>query len=545
MTSRLLRPVASLCAIVCLLSPERANAQRSRTALVDSAQAMIDNFNEQQSIVVLQRALDPALGAPDAPWTRGVQLLAQTLLQTNQGAQARAWLRWAIRLSPSFQVDNVIFTPQLVAAAQEARRFVSQANPEPRAGVRFEWSTTLPSDGSGVLRVERAGDGQARELQLSIDNIGTVALGNPRRLAAGSYRMVARATGIADAAVTTEVLPGVTTVVTLALAPSVVAAGVLEPARERVVLANVARIDAAAGGEPSCGTGAFVGAQRLLMTRYRTIRGAEQLSVHVSGGRLGTDGVGIAGYDVNADLALLAVPSGSGEALQLGGSVSTGDNLWAVRYTNCGATPTLSSVHVAAVNGNAVSFTGGALGDNETGVLVDMNGAVVGLVTGATSARALGAAQALVEAGAQNAASGSLMTVSQVALREKHAIGTVELTSSVAGAQARVTPKESWQWRDAARTDALPFTFRGPMGRYEVEVVNGDKVISSTEIDIEPGTSRQVALNAQKKGRSLLLPILGGLAAGGVVAALAGGGKKDGPPNPPPVTTGGIVVRLP
>jgi hypothetical protein len=202
-----------------MLPVSTAGAQGRRTAMVDSARALIDDFNERQSIALLRRALDPALGAPDGSWSRGVQLLGQTLLQTNQREEALSWLRWALRQSPSLQVDSVNFTPALVSAFYEARAFVQASRAEPRVSVRFQWATATTSGGFGDLLVERGEAAGETPLQLSV-NGEFLAEKQARRLSPGTYRIAARAVGQTDADFTTEVLPGVTTTVTLNLAPA-------------------------------------------------------------------------------------------------------------------------------------------------------------------------------------------------------------------------------------------------------------------------------------------------------------------------------------
>lgn len=127
-----------------------------------------------------------------------------------------------------------------------------------------------------------------------------------------------------------------------------------------------------------------------------------------------------------------------------------------------------------------------------------------------------------------------------MALREKHAFGEVVLRSSREGARVRVSPLERWQWKEVTRVESLPYTFRGPMGRYLVEVMDGERLSSRSEVVVNPSTSRQVALDPPGRKRSKVIPILGGLAAGGVVAVLAGGKSKENKP-----TTGGITIRLP
>lgn len=210
-----MRPIRHVLLIVAVaaFSAAPAGAQGSRPAMVDSARALIDDFNERQSIRLLRRALNPALGAPDSLWARGVQLLGQTLLQTDQQEEAVSWLRWAVRLSPSLQADSVNFTPALVNALHEARAYVAASRTEPRVSIRFEWSMATTPEGFGDLRVARDGNA-AIPMQISA-NGEFLDEGRPRRLSPGSYRIAARTAGQSDAELTTEVLPGVTTLVTV------------------------------------------------------------------------------------------------------------------------------------------------------------------------------------------------------------------------------------------------------------------------------------------------------------------------------------------
>lgn len=215
-------------ALAMSLSATSASAQTSRAGLVDSAQVLIDNFSERQSIGVLRRALDPTLGAPDAPWARAVQLLGQTLLQTSQREEALAWFRWALRQSPSLQVDSVNFTPAVVRAFSEARAYVAASRREPRATVRFLWGTSVTTGGLGEIVVDRA-DSASAPMQVFV-NEESLLEKQARRLPAGSYRFSARAAGQTDAEFTAEVLPGVTTLVTLRFAPEVRVVAVAPPA---------------------------------------------------------------------------------------------------------------------------------------------------------------------------------------------------------------------------------------------------------------------------------------------------------------------------
>ena len=523
----------SLCGVI--VGPVRADAQATRAALVDSARSMIDNFNERQSITLLQRAVNPALGAPDALWGRGVQLLAQTLLQTNQRNEAVAWLRWALRLSPSLQVDSVNFTPTLVTAFQEARTFVASARNDQRAVVRHDWATGTSSGGFGDLRVDRTGGGTTASLQITA-NGEFIDEGRARRLAPGTYRILARSQGAPDADLTAEVLSSVTTVVTL----NMVTAADEMAARRRLIASRLSRTNDAGAGTSSCNVAVSAG-DGVFVSSYRAIRGAESIAMRTATGLVPSERVRVVHYDVRADLAVLTTGA-SGDSLSLAGEVRSGEQLWLARFPSCGDSVEVSSVDAAATSRDSIRLTRDVPNAERGGAILTGSGAVVGVLVGAQTARVIGAASPFVRTVRANLASRSVLSVSDVARREKHAMGEVQLRSSIAGARARVTPIEPWQWAEVARVDALPFTFRGPMGRYRVEVLDGDQVSSRTEIVVNPGSSQQIALGTVRKGRSKLLPIVGGIAAaGGIVALVAGkGGGGEKPP-----TTGTILVRLP
>ena len=538
--SRIASAVRFLLPIAFLLTPMTGQPQATRSALVDSARSMIDNFNERQSIALLQRALNPALGAPDAAWARGVQLLAQTLLQTSRRNEALAWLRWGLRQSPSLQVDSVNFTPTLVSAFQEASAFVSSGRPEPRAVVRYEWATGTPSGAFGDLRAER-GAANTSALQVTV-NGEFVDEGRARRLAPGTYRIVARSPGAADADLTAEVLSGVTTIVTFNFVV-VADANEMTAARRRVIESRLARVNDAQSRASGCHVAVSPGGG-VFLSSYRAIRGADSIALQTSAGRVPPERVRVAHYQVGPDLAVLTAGESFTDSLSLAGELRAGDRLWLVRFAPCADTAELSPIEVAAVSRDTIRLTRDMERAEEGGVLLTAGGAVAGVLASARTARRFAASSPVLATARTNLASGSLLSVSEVARREKHAMGEVTLRSSVAGARARVTPMEPWQWAELARVDVLPFTFRGPIGRYRVEVLEGDTVRSRTEIVVNPATPQQVALGGARKGRSKLLPIVGGIAAGGVIAVVAagkgGGGEKEKPP-----TTGTITIRLP
>jgi hypothetical protein len=159
---------------------------------------------------------------------------------------------------------------------------------------------------------------------------------------------------------------------------------------------------------------------------------------------------------------------------------------------------------------------------------------------------------------------GSVLTVGQIALRENHAYGSVALSYGVAGADARITPLETWQWPQTAMSGALPLTFAGPMGRYHLQVRVAGQVQQERDFSVRPAMADRLAIaveqvaqqpqpvapppQAKKKGGGgggIVLAILGVGAAGAAVAVLAGKKGGGGGITPPPGQTGSISVTVP
>jgi hypothetical protein len=490
---------------------------------------------------VYQRALDPSLAPLDSIWASALRSLAALLLRNGASDEAQAWLRWGVREAPALVVAVGDSPPDVAAALQTARAFVSADQPNPRSQLEYRWSTDS-GGGFGELRLNAVPGDAGRELEATINGVGRLNGGRPRRLAAGSYRITARGTDRAGADfasnVTTEVLPGVATVVTISLTPP---GNVIAAATERRVFAQLARVDAStgAGGASACAVGVVAGGQGLLLTSYRSIRGASGISLQLPEGSVPSDRVRVAAYDVSADLAVLTTGTPRSDSLLLAAaSPATGASVWAIRFADCGASPGLARVTVTDSSRNSFTLGAGLTPTDVGTALVTNTGAVAGLLTAPTSARTTATAAALLFSARRNLSAGQLLTASSVALREKHAFGEVTLQSSQAGTRVRISPLESWQWADVARVETLPFTFRGPMGRYSVAVLNGDQVTKRSEIVVDPSATKQGAVGG-KKGRSKLLPIFAGLALGGGAAALLGSKRPVKP------TTGEITIQLP
>lgn len=398
--------VATFLAVIPAARP--AAAQGRRLAMVDSAQALVLAAKDDQAIIVLRAALNPELGAPDAPWARGVQLLGQTLLQTEKSVEAGAWIRWALRQSPSLQVDSVQYIPLLVTAFRDARAFLATGRPESRLTVRHIWPPSGQAT-TGQLRAVRSDGGTSAPVLFAV-NGESLAEGQNRVLQPGSYRISARLPGQPDIETTAEVLPGVSTLVTV----NVVVANVdMSPDVERLVLARLARVEAGQPGGAGCRVGFLAGGPGLVVTRYSAIRGVSPLFLKPSDGRGTPERVPrIAASDSSADLAVLALATPRADSLLVAGDVQAGASLWAASFPACGETPTLTRVSVSSVARDSITLAQDLAGAVQSGVLLNAAGAVSALLTGPRNARMLSSPATLLASARANLAAGALITVS-------------------------------------------------------------------------------------------------------------------------------------
>ena len=547
--------------LVCLAFPATLHAQGTRADMIQQAMAAYDDFESQSATALLWTALDPAGGAPDRAWATGVQLMAQILLEEGEEPLAEAWLRWAVRQWPELPVDRATFLPEVIAAIEVARSFVGSGTPGDRVTrTRWDWPDRVSTATQGSLRIEPG----AIPMRGRIQGAGEFPAGRTLTLAPGSYRIEAFAEGYEGAAVTREVLPGVTTSLVFDLAPTVLAEaeladsvlpeGIRAHALQRVARLSVHRF----GVAPACAAGAIVSADGLLLTTYRAIRGAERIEATLPDGRRLTDGITVAAYDVDDDVALLKLPATFTSPLQVTDEVEGGQFVWAVGYPGCGAV-TVEGMRLTAERSGVLQLSDTLPGEAQGGPVIDQAGRVVGLGTGTMTAVVAQRADDQLESANANVLGGTLLTPEEVARQERHLYGSIQVTSDVTGGVARITPIDSWLWAGTAQLGTLPLTFAAPMGRYRVELLSQGQVQRAMEFSVQPDLAGQLQIpvaaamaEAEEGGGGFPIAIvLGGVAAAGAAVALmmAGGGGDDGGgggSTPPPSNEpGSITVSIP
>lgn len=548
-------------------------AQQTRNQRIAAAFAAYDNFQTAQALATLKQAVNPSEGPQDAEWFRAIQLMAEILIADNRSAEASAWLRWAFRLSPNAAIDEVNRAPEVVTAARAAQGAVAGGSPGD-AVTRTTWQWVAPGAGEdrGLLRIESPG--MAAPVRALVQG-QIVESGRTLTLPTGTYEVQAAAEGYLTAQVRRDVLPGVTTVLSFNLTPVSAPAvappppQIAPPAPVPATLSEAARAGlqrqlspftmSRFGGDSVCGTAAFVGRSGLLLTTYRAIRGAERLGMEQAGGRRVSDEIRVVAYDVAADLAVLQIPTVRPDSMPVAASAAAG-RAWGFGFTAC-TTPRQVEVEVVTAGARELRLAD-SLGPG-MGPLLNASGAVVGYSTGGTSAASASTIAQLLDQARRNIGSGSVLTAGQVALRENHAFGTVAITSDLAGASAQITPLETWHWPEAGASSALPYTFRGPMGRYRLQLRAGGQTQREMEFTVRPAVADrlnvtvapvvqqpqpaagapQVQARRGGGGGKILLAVLGvGAAGAGVLLLAGGGGGGDGNGTP---DTGSISVSFP
>ncbi len=330
---------------------------------------------------------------------------------------------------------------------------------------------------------------------------------------------------------------------------------VLPDSTSNASLAAVSRIEPHNFGfAQDCRVGGFVG-PNLLLTTYLAIRGADSIVVVLPSGQRVTSRVRIAAYDAPSDLAVLHVPVQRTGALPVGQDPSTNDFVWLVGQPNCQNTQTRRTQIADAPSSGPLRLSQ-TFGLGQLGApVINQDGAIVGLASGGANAIRATDIASITNQARRNLTSGSLLTAIQVAQARQHVYGTVALRSNMINATARISPLEDWQWPELAQQNTLPFTFAGPQGRYQVDLVASGAVQSSTTVTMEGGVANQLLLApailaqqetpVEEQPPGAQISPQGGGGSGGIIAVvllLAGGGvaaavllkpKEDGQADPP------------
>jgi hypothetical protein len=547
----------SAAAVLTLLivgSPAALRAQETREELIRGGVQAYDQFEIARALEQLQAGVDPNAGPPDSLWAVGVQLLSQIMMEEGEEELATVWLRWALRLYPEMAVDSVTYLPEVVRAFRAAQDYVAASGGrDTLAETRWRWAPRGVTRGSGALVVDRPD--LPISVRLTVTGVGPVTAGPPVELVPGSYEIRAEADGYDPIGITREILPGVTTQLAVNFPPPLVVLGdsALAPAVAATAVSAMARLTAHRFAlDPTCGAGFIAGRDGLLVTSYRTIRGADRLAVEFPTGRAVEGDITVAAYDLAANIAVLKLPVEPDDSLPLATDPSDGQYAWGLGYRECESAVATQTRIAAWLNrpSGILSLASPLVGADQGGPVIDENGRVLGLAAADRSAVPAVQVESALREARRNLEARQLLTVGDVATRERHRYGSVAITSDMAGTVARVTPLERWHWAEAAAEDSLPTTFAGPMGRYRLELIAESRVHEQLELQIDPGQRDELFIPllqviADDSGGGFPWAIAAVGVAGAAAAAVLVGGGSGGDDGGNGDTTGSISIRIP
>ncbi|MEX2181627.1 MAG: trypsin-like peptidase domain-containing protein [Gemmatimonadaceae bacterium] len=525
-----------LVALLVVAAPT-AGAQGRRAELLQQATAAYDDFDAARALRLVRTALDPALGPLDTTWVRGVHLLTQILIDEDQGPLATTWARWAMRLEPSMTLDTVNFVAEVVTTMREARATAARTAGDDATRSTHDWPSLNDEAQQGRFRVAPS----PVPVNLLVVGRGLITAGPGMQLPAGSYELEASASGFLPARLTREVLPGVTINFSFTLTPAAAAAATLAAdVRSRVARAIVPLNITRFGMPAACAAGVTAGGDKLVLTSYHAIRGAD--AIVAGGGAAGApDAIRVAAWDVTANLAILVVPTAPSDTLPLTTTLTDGQALFGIGLAEC-RTANESRVLLDTWAGRPTGVL--QLSTAPTlalagSPLVDYQGTIAGIWAEGPSGVPAAVVTPLIARARVNIAARQLRTPQEVALAERHRYGAVVIAADVPTARIKVTPIEAWHWEGLIAEGAGPLTFSGPAGRYRVEVSAPDATTRTQEITIIAGERTRAAVSLRQvaggpgvpaaRGRGLprwaWFAIIGG---GAGVAALALGGGGGG-----------------
>ena len=528
--------VGALLVSAIALAPVSVEAQ-DRGALLRQAQAAYDDFDPPRAIRIARAALNPALGPLDSTWARGVHLLAQILIEEQQADAAKVWARWAMRTRPDLPIDSVNFLTGVVTALRDARTDAPRTAADEKTVATYTWPGATATTTEARIRVAAA----SSQLNVLVRGVGLVG---PEGLVVppGTYELEVSGTGFLPLRVTREALPGVVSTFAFDLVPAAAASMTLAADVRAKVFAATVPLSVARFGAPqaACAAGVASGGERLVLTSYQAIRGADAVTANGE--------VKVAAWDVASNLAVLVLPAAAANSLESTTDILDGQALWAISLAEC-RTPAESRVELQGWEGRPL----GALALNQPPLnaaigspLVDYRGSFAGTWSGGNRAAPTSVIAPLLARARENVAAERTMTAQQVATQENHRHGAVLIAVDVPNATVKLTPIEAWHLTEMTAQGMAPFSFRGEAGRYRVEASAPGVPSRTQEIVVRAGETTRTAISLravaavpgaaaapQKKGipKWVWAVGIGGVAA---AAALGGGGGGGG-------TSGGVI----
>jgi len=537
-----------------------ASAQVTRAELIATGEDAFFNLEIDRAREFFVAAVNPVVQPPDSIWAIGVQYLTQMHLEAGNPDLADTWMRWAVRLVPDMQVDEMAFVPEVIRRYRSALALVGSGNAGDQVTeTTWVWPTLGSRETSGILRISPST--LESTIRVNISGRGSITSGLDLTLPPGTYSLQVSADGYNPTDVTREILPGVTTVLTFNLEPTFVAReaelreDVLSEDVETTARSRLARFTANRyRTDPTCGTGFLVGRDGLILTTYTAIRGAESLDLELADGSEFSDEVSVAAWDTQRNVAVLKVPITSSDSLPLSTAVTDGQRAWAFSHPGCGESQVAQLQIVTWTNrpGGTLRLSDSTAIGIQGGPVVAQSGAVLGLAVGNREAVPADHVSRYLETARQNVREDRLIALETVAEREHHLYGSVMIHSTFENATARVSPLENWQWPETERSGPVPLTYTGPMGRYRLNLQATGQQSHQSEFVVDPGAFKEITepqiIVAEVGGGGFPWPIaLVGAAGAAVVGVVLGmgGGDEPGPVVDDRPGYGWIKIQLP
>jgi hypothetical protein len=533
--------LGSLALLISTLALVPATAQgQDRADLLRQAQAAYDDFDAPRAIRIARSALNPVLGPLDSTWARGVQMLTQMLIEEQQQPLAKTWAQWAVRVNPEMPIDSVRFLTDVVTLLREARAAATRSSGDAGTTARYTWPG-LASDASEARFGLAPEAPPVTAVVTGRGLLGATGLALP----VGTYELEISAPGFLPMRVTREALPGVAIEFTFTLTPAAAAANTLAAdVAARLARAAVPLQVTRFGGPAGCAVGVASGGERLVLTSYHAIRGADAIAANGE--------VRVAAWDVASNLAVLMLPAAAPDTLGSATALVDGQALWGVSLAEC-RTPSETRVLLNAWDGRPLGSLALSAAPNNAVIgspLVDYRGQLAGVWSGGGRAAPATVIAPLLARARENIAAQRVLTPQAVAQQENHRYGTVIVAVDVPNATVRMTALEAWHWEELHANGPAPFSFRGAAGRYRLEVSAPGISARTQEVLVRAGetTRTAVSLRAVAQGPAGPVPAarrgvpkwvwavaIGGAVAGGL--ALGGGGGEP--------TTGSITISVP
>lgn len=536
-----IRALAFAAAALLVPALTAAAQQESRRDILQRATAAYDDFDLPRAARLARRALDPALGPRDTVWARGVHLLTQLLLESEQAAQAQLWARWATRLEPTLPLDSARFLARVINTLRAARDSGARSAADAAVRETYAWPSATLVSGESRFRLMPS----VAPVRVLVRGVGVLSPGAGVVLEPGPYELEVTAEGYLPLHVTREALPGVTTELAFMPLPAAAAADSLRAdVRTRVQQGLVTLSVQRFGLTERCAVAAVIGPSGRIATSYDAIRGADSIVIRESP----TSAVRVAAWDRNANVAILVASGLSASPIIPAADPMDGQALFGFDRRNCDAAEAGRAIVDASPVGTVTLVAPAPLAPGA--VMVDFEGRLVGFYE--DGIRVLPRSSlAPYEADADaNAAAGVLRSAREVAEAERQRFGVTVLTSRLRGARIRVEPLEPWHWPALDTTGTAPLTFAGPSGRYRVHLLASGTAAQVQEITITPGTRTRHTLSprvaaaggvpAQTAQRRRIPKWVWYVAAGvGVAAGIAASGSGGGDPAP------SVVISVP